>query len=158
MQRRGWIGIRLDDLGLPAALERCAADCRRRYALEIDVATHGLDAERLPPAVETAVYRIVQEALTNVARHAQAGTASVMIERRDGAVRAIVEDDGRGFDPEAAGKAEQRLGLYGIRERAELLGGRLTIESEPGRGASLFVEIPISDTLDPGAKASPAYA
>ena len=63
----------------------------------------------------------------------------------DGAVRAIVEDDGRGFDPGTAGKAEQRLGLYGIRERAELLGGKLTIESEPGRGASLFVEIPLFD-------------
>jgi signal transduction histidine kinase len=93
--------------------------------------------------METAPYRIVQEGLTNVARHAQATTASVLIERRDGAVRAIIEDDGQGFDLEAAGKAEQRLGLYGIHERAELLGGRLTIESESGRGASLFVEIPI---------------
>jgi signal transduction histidine kinase len=148
----------LDDLGLPAALERYVADCQRRYPLHIDLAMRGLSGCRLPAEVETALYRIVQEGLTNVARHAQASTASVMIERRDGAVRAIVEDDGRGFDPEAAGKAEQRLGLYGIRERAELLGGRLTIESEPGRGASLFVEIPISDTLDPGAKASPAYA
>jgi len=133
----------LDDLGLPAALERYVADCRGRFHLRIDLAIRGLGETRLPPELETALYRIVQESLTNVARHAQAATASVLIERRDGAVRAIVEDDGRGFDPGTAGTAEQRLGLYGIRERAELLGGKLTIESEPGRGASLFVEIPL---------------
>jgi signal transduction histidine kinase len=134
----------LDDLGLPAALERHIADCRRRYSLQIDLAMRGLSERRLPSEVETALYRIVQEALTNVARHAQATTASVLIEQHDGVVRAIIEDDGRGFDPAAAGKAEQRLGLYGIRERAELLGGKLTVESEPGRGASLFVEIPLA--------------
>lgn len=133
----------LDDLGLPAALERYVADCRRRYGLQIDLAMRGLSEQRLPAEVETALYRIVQEALTNVARHAQAATASVLLEQHNGMVRAIVEDDGRGFDPATAGKAEQRLGLYGIRERAVLLGGRLTIESEPGRGASLFVEIPL---------------
>ncbi len=136
----------LDDLGLPAAIERYVADCQRRYPLHIDLAIHGLENERLPAEVETALYRIVQESLTNVARHARAATASVLIERRNGVVRAIIEDDGRGFDPEAVGKAEQRLGLYGIRERAELLGGRLTIESEPGHGTSLFVEIPLSGT------------
>jgi signal transduction histidine kinase len=133
----------LDDLGLPAALERHVADCQRRYSLHIDLAVHGFTEERLPPEVETALYRIVQEGLTNVARHAQATTASVLVERRNGVVRAILEDDGRGFDPESAGQAERRLGLYGIRERAELLGGALTIESEPGHGASLFVEIPL---------------
>jgi len=135
----------LDDLGLPAALERYIADCQRRYSLRIDLAVHGLAEQRLPPEVETALYRIVQEGLTNVARHAQATTASVLVERRNGAVKAILEDDGRGFDPESAGKAKQSLGLYGIRERAELLGGTLTIESEPGHGASLFVDIPLAD-------------
>jgi signal transduction histidine kinase len=133
----------LDDLGLPAALERYLGDCRLRYHLHIDLALQSLDGERLPVAVETALYRIVQEALTNVARHAGAQTASVLLERRDRAVRAIIEDDGCGFDPATAGQAEQRLGLYGIRERAELLGGKLTIESTPGHGTSLFVEIPV---------------
>jgi signal transduction histidine kinase len=133
----------LDDLGLPAALERHIADCQRRYSLQIDLAMRGLGDRRLPPDVETALYRIVQEALTNVARHAQATTASVLLEQREGILRAIIEDDGRGFDPHLAGRADQRLGLYGIRERAALLGGKLTIESEPGRGASLFVEIPL---------------
>jgi len=130
----------LDDLGLAAALERYVAECRQRYALPVDLALRGLD-ERLPMEVETALYRIVQEGLTNVARHAQAKTASVLVERRNGTVRAIIEDDGRGFDPTQVG---DRLGLYGIRERAELLGGTLTIESERGRGASLFVEIPLA--------------
>jgi signal transduction histidine kinase len=133
----------LDDLGLPAALERHIADCRRRYALDIDLAITGCESERLPSAVETALYRIVQESLTNIARHAQASTASVFIERRDQAVRAIIEDDGCGFNPETASKQDGHLGLYGIRERAELLGGKLTIESEPEHGASLFVEIPV---------------
>ena len=133
----------LDDLGLPAALERYVADWRRRYAIGVDLAVNGL-TQRLPPEVETALYRVVQEALSNVARHAQAHTASVLLESRHGVVRAIIEDDGRGFDPVTAGHAEQRLGLYGIRERAELLGGTLTIESQPGHGTSLFVEIPLA--------------
>lgn len=134
----------LDDLGLLAALERYVAECRNRYPIQIDLAVRGLREGRLPMEVETALYRIVQEALTNVARHAQAATASVIVERQHSLVRAIIEDDGRGFNPQTAGLAEQRLGVYGIRERAELLGGRLTIESAPGRGASLFVEIPLS--------------
>jgi signal transduction histidine kinase len=133
----------LDDLGLPAALERYVADCRRRYRLPIDLAVRGLEVERLPAQVETALYRIVQESLTNVVRHAAARTASVLVERRNGSVRAIIEDDGRGFDPVSASR--EQLGLYGIRERAELLGGTLTIESAPGQGASLFIEIPISE-------------
>jgi signal transduction histidine kinase len=135
----------LDDLGLPAALERYVHDCNRRYNLQIDLAVHGLDAQRLPPEVETALYRIAQESVTNIARHAQARTASILIERRNGSVQIIIEDDGRGFDPATAGKAERRLGLYGIRERAELLGGKLTIESAPGYGTSLFVKIPLPD-------------
>ena len=139
----------LDDLGLPAALERYVAECRRRYRLQIDLAMRGLEAERLPAQVETALYRIVQESLTNVARHAAARTASVLVERRNGRVRAIIEDDGRGFDP--AGAGQERLGLYGIRERAELLGGTLTIESAPGQGTSLFIEVPIAGDRGPHA-------
>lgn len=144
----------LDDLGLPAALERHIADCRRRYALQIDVAINGLANRRLPPDVETALYRIIQESLTNVVRHAQAQTASVLIECRDQHVRAIVEDDGVGFDPAAASRSDRRFGLYSIRERAELLGGSLTIESEPGHGTSLFVEIPLQPIEVPHANHS----
>lgn len=133
----------LDDLGLPAALERYVDDFQRRHQIPVDLAIRGLDGGRLPPTVETAVYRIVQEGLTNVARHAQASSASVMVEHREGRVRAIIEDDGRGFDPGTT--SGQSLGMYGIRERAELLGGTLTVETSPGGGTSLFVDIPGND-------------
>lgn len=133
----------LDDLGLPAALERHVADCRRRAPIHIDLAIKGLEDQRLPAVIETAVYRIVQESLTNVVRHARAATASVFIERRHNAIRAIIEDDGCGFDLGVVSRMDGHLGLHGIRERAELLGGSLIIESEPGCGASFFVEIPL---------------
>ncbi|MBK8988719.1 MAG: HAMP domain-containing protein [Chloroflexi bacterium] len=131
----------LDDLGLAAALRRYVRDYQARYPLEVDLEVMGL-AERLPQGVETAVYRIIQESLTNIARHAQATTASVLLEQRGGRLRAIVEDDGVGFDP-AAVNGSGRLGLYGMRERAELLNGTLTIESEPGQGTSIFIEVPL---------------
>lgn len=138
----------LDDLGLAAALERYTADYRERYELPVDLAIHGLREDRLTPEVETTIYRIVQEALTNVARHAQANQVSVMIEHRDGKTLVIVEDNGVGLDPGAAAKgSREHLGLFGIRERAELLGGKLSIESESGRGTSLFVEIPDSPAV-----------
>ena len=133
----------LDDLGLPAALEHYVADCCRHYGLRIELTIHGLEESRLPAEVETALYRMIQEALTNVARHAQAQTASVTLERRGGEIIMIVEDDGRGFNPNVANQDEHRLGLYGIRERAELLGGKLTIESEPGQGTTIFVTLPL---------------
>lgn len=134
----------LDDLGLADALDHYIADCCRHYGLHIEFTAHGLDEQRLPPPVETALYRIVQEALTNVARHAQAQLASVLLERRGAEIILIVEDNGQGFDPDAVNKRGQRLGLYGIRERAELLGGKMTIESAPGQGTSLFVTIPLN--------------
>jgi signal transduction histidine kinase len=131
----------LDDLGLEAALQRYIQDYRRRFQLDIDFVAVGLD-ERLPPAAETTLYRIVQEGLTNIARHAQARTASILLERRNGRVRVIIEDDGQGFAlQQVAGSG--RLGLYGMRERAELLDGTFTIESEPGQGTSIFVEVPL---------------
>lgn len=140
----------LDDLGLAAAIERYVADCRRHSGLEIDLAMRGLDGPRLPAEVETALYRIVQESITNVIRHAEARTASIMIERHGGiapGVRLVVEDDGKGFNPETAGRAGQRLGLYGMHERAQLLGGSVTLESQPGAGSSVFVMIPLADKV-----------
>jgi signal transduction histidine kinase len=133
----------LDDLGLPEALRRHVVDCERRYNVNVDLAVTGLDNRRLPPEIETALYRITQEALTNIIRHSNAQTASIFIERRDGQVLAIIEDDGIGFDTSAITSKEGHLGLYGIRERAELLSGRLEVESSPGQGTSLFVSIPL---------------
>ena len=135
--------IALDDLGLAAALERLCSDWQKRHRINIDAVVH-LGPQRLPESVETALYRIVQEALANITRHAQARTASLLIERRQNDVVAVIEDDGQGFDP-AQVQANGHLGLLGIQERAELLGGRMTIESALGQGTSLFVQIPIPD-------------
>jgi signal transduction histidine kinase len=124
---------------LEAALQRYVQDYRRRFHLDVDLVAVGLD-ERLPSTTEIALYRIVQEGLTNIARHAQACTASILLEQRNGRVRVIIEDDGKGFAlQQAAGSG--RLGLYGMRERAELLDGTFTIESKPGQGTSIFVEV-----------------
>lgn len=131
----------LDDHGLPEALNRHLTECRRRHQLTIDLAINGLE-QRLPSNIETALYRIIQEALSNIFRHAQATTASICVERRNDQVVAIIEDDGQGFDLEAV-KSKGRLGLYGIQERIELLSGQITIESTIGSGTSLFIEIPV---------------
>jgi len=138
----------LDDLGLVPALQRMVRTCQERYSLAIDFQPVGMEGIRLPSTVETALYRIVQGALTNAIRHAGARAVSLLLEVRAGAVVAIVEDDGCGFD---AGHLmsdpahEGWLGLYGMRERAELLGGRLTIESAPGAGTTVFVEVPLDE-------------
>jgi signal transduction histidine kinase len=130
----------LDDLGLAAALERLVSEWQARYKIPVDVAIQL--AERLPGEVETAIYRIVQETLTNIVRHAQAHSASILVERHGDIVRAIVEDDGIGFDVNT-NHGERHLGLLGMRERAELLNGTLVIESSPEHGTSVFIEIPL---------------
>ena len=131
----------LDDLGLAAAIERLASEWQARHKTPVDVEIRL--GERLSGEIETALYRIVQEALTNIARHAQAKSASIMIEKHGDTVRAIVEDDGTGFDA-SVNHGERHLGLLGMRERAELLGGTLTIESAPERGTSIFIETPLT--------------
>jgi len=132
----------LDDLGLSAALERLVSEWQTRYKIPVDVAIQL--GERLPGEVETAIYRIVQETLTNIARHAQAKSASILVERHGDMVRAIVEDDGIGFDINA-NHGERHLGLLGMRERAEFLHGALTIESSHENGTSVFIEIPLQN-------------
>lgn len=137
----------LDDLGLVPALERQLKECGASRGLATDFHAVGADDRRLPAPVEIAVYRIAQEALTNVAKHAGARTVSLLLERRADSVRLIVEDDGRGFDVEGVlsdTDVEGRLGLLGMRERAALLGGSVAVESTPGRGTSVFAEIPLS--------------
>lgn len=133
----------LDDLGLAAALEHLTHEWQARYKLPVDLAIH-IGRERLPGVMETAIYRIVQESLTNAARHANARSISVLVERRAGAVVAVIEDDGSGFDS-ASITGDRHLGLVGMRERAELLGGNLTIESALGKGTSIFVQIPLPE-------------
>jgi signal transduction histidine kinase len=133
----------LDDLGLIAAVQRFASTQARKYGLELDFHTAGLNGTRLRPETETAVYRIIQESLSNVARHSGSASASVVLERRGDTLVAIVEDAGRGLDVDARLASEQSLGLHGMRERALLVGGKLTIESSPGAGTTVFVQVPL---------------
>ncbi len=143
------LGLRpsvLDDLGLLPALKRCVRVFRSRHKLEIDLQTVGLEERRLPSQVETALYRITQEALTNVVQHAHVSRASLFLGAGPEMVVLIVEDEGRGFEAERVmrGPADEHwLGLYGMRERAELLGGTLTVESAPGAGTSVFAWISV---------------
>lgn len=140
----------LDDLGLVAAMQRYVKDWGENLGLRVDFQVTGLD-RRLPSQIETTVYRVVQEALTNVARHAEAQNVSVLLEYRGDSVVCIVEDDGRGFDVEKALKANdrRRLGLYGMQERISLVGGKLAVESTAGVGTTVFVEIPLDVAPQP---------
>jgi signal transduction histidine kinase len=139
----------LDDLGLVAALRRYATEYTMRFKIPVTVQIVGLDDFRLASEIETALYRIVQEALTNIAKYARATHVSVLLEHRDGQISAIVEDNGCGFDAEQVlrtGAAENRLGLYGMRERAELVGGALTVEAQTGCGTTVFVRVPVGES------------
>jgi len=149
----------LDDLGLLAALRHCLKGYQSRYRLLVDLQVLGLDGKRLPPEVETALFRITEEALTNVVQHAQARSVTVLLEHRGSSVMLIVEDDGKGFDVARVMDSrphEGNLGLYGMRERASLLGGTLTIESTPGRGTAVFVRIPLEGKEGERGEDSPA--
>ncbi len=129
----------LDELGLEAALRRFARDTTERYGLEVRVLV--TLPKRLDRQEETVLYRVAQEALTNVVRHARASAASVVVTASRGGVQLVVEDDGIGFDPSSLSAAEQ-IGLMGMRERLELLGGSLRLESAPGEGSSVYARLP----------------
>jgi signal transduction histidine kinase len=131
----------LDDFGLVAALERLAASFGEQTGITVDFETSLAD-ERLPAEVETALYRIVQESLTNVVKHARARHVSVLLARKSGAIKAVVEDDGQGFDP--AGDRHDGFGLVGMRERLALLGGRLEVESSSEAGTTIVAEVPLA--------------
>jgi signal transduction histidine kinase len=131
----------MDDLGLAAALERYASDFSSLYA-NITAEVHCELPARLPDTVEITLYRIIQEAMTNAARHSQGSMVAVLVTQRDGHVQAIIEDDGTGFDPLAARKASRSVGLHAMVERAELIGGELSIESSE-HGTTVYVEIPV---------------
>ena len=147
--RLAW-GLRprvLDDLGLAAVLERYGAEFSASRGLAVNVHVKGLDTIRLPFPVETALYRIAQEALTNTAKHAKAETVAILVEHQQTFVQMTVEDDGCGFDVDATMRtsgASKHLGLHGMHERAALLKGTIRIESRPGKGTLIEVHIPLS--------------
>jgi signal transduction histidine kinase len=130
----------LDDFGLVAALERLGETFAEQTGISVDVQAT-LGEERLATELETALYRIVQEALTNVAKHSGATKVSVSVARKDGSVTAVIEDDGRGFG--ARGGEGDGLGLVGMKERVGLLDGRLAVESTEGAGTTVVAEVPL---------------
>ncbi len=130
----------LDDFGLGPAVERLVDTHRQDGLLDIDVAIQ-LGDERLAADIETTMYRIVQEALTNVTKHAQAARISVLMTRTENAAVLVVEDDGTGFD---MASAPTGLGLTGMRERVALVGGRLKVETGRGSGTTIAAEIPLA--------------
>ena len=135
----------LDDLGIQDALMNYLGVWSEQSGIEADFHAVGLDATRLPVPTETALYRVVQEALTNVFKHASASRVSVILERRDDHLLAIIEDDGKGFahDENRARTTPGRgLGLPGMKERITAIGGSLAVETSPGEGTSLFIRVP----------------
>jgi signal transduction histidine kinase len=129
----------LDDFGLVSALERLTESFSEQSKIPVDFHS-ALPPQRLPEEVETALYRMVQESLTNVVKHSRATRVSVLLTRKNGSVAAVVEDDGRGFDPTAV--ADDGFGLVGMRERIASLGGRLEIESGQA-GTTIAAEVPL---------------
>jgi two-component system, NarL family, sensor histidine kinase UhpB len=133
----------LDMLGLAPAIESCVRSIGDTAGLALETQVQGVDG-LLTPEAELVVYRIVQEALSNVARHSRAGTVRVELAYGNGAVTAVVQDDGLGFDVTAE-MSRGGLGLFGMQERAAYVGGTVRIESEPGGGTQIHVVIPVAE-------------
>jgi signal transduction histidine kinase len=131
----------LDDLGLTSAIERQGKSFEAANGVPTVVEAE-VDAE-LPPELETVLYRVTQEALANVAKHAKASQVSISLAAGNGHVRLRVRDDGAGFDPSGASRLlhEGHFGLVSMRERVEMVGGRLTVDSSPGQGTTVAVEL-----------------
>jgi signal transduction histidine kinase len=141
----------LDQLGLRAALEDLAERFEHSAGIEVS-ADLSLGAERLDPELETAVYRLVQESLNNVAKHAEAAGVTLQVTAGDVRVDVLVSDDGQGFDQTAE---RSGFGLAGMRERVELTGGELQIESKPGVGTRVMASVPLGAAADSGLDETP---
>ncbi len=134
----------LDHLGLVTALQQYATEFNRQYGISVEFEATGMKNRRLPGEIETAIFRTVQESLTNVALHARASRVDVLVSRHDDSVVTVIEDDGIGFIP-AIPDSEEHLGLFGMRERIEMLGGKFSVESAPGKGTTVRAEVPCHD-------------
>jgi signal transduction histidine kinase len=141
----------LDDLGLQTAMSNYIHEWSQQTGIAVDFHSQGLLNQRLESHLESTIYRVVQEALNNVLKHADAKSVSVILEKRGNTVSIIVEDDGIGFDAEALLKppaGNGRFGLLGMRERVMLVGGSLNIESTPGVGTTILVHIDTSSDME----------
>ena len=132
----------LDHLGLVKALEQYVFDFSKQHSIAVDFETIGMEDSRLPSDIETSLFRVVQESLTNVALHADATCVDVLITYRNSHVIAVVEDNGVGFTTTSPA-IEKQLGLFGMKERIEMLNGKFTLESAPGNGTTIKVEVPV---------------
>jgi signal transduction histidine kinase len=130
----------LDDFGLAPAVERLAATFGERTGIRTALEAN-LPGGRMPPEIETVLYRVIQEALTNVVKHAGAERVSIVIAQRGSGISVVVEDDGRGFDADEV--REDALGVVGMRERVALVGGTLEVESAPGAGTTVAAYVPV---------------
>jgi signal transduction histidine kinase/PAS domain-containing protein len=142
----------LDDLGLSAAIRSYAHNSLDAAGVEVHVEAAGQE-KRLPPEVEIALFRIIQEAIANIARHARAESAYISLEFKEKSIAVEIEDDGIGFDHSqgfTSGAGGQGVGLLGMQERAELLGGTLVIDTRPGGGTRVSVEVPVKFEVDDG--------
>jgi two-component system sensor histidine kinase UhpB len=136
----------LDDLGLIPALRWHMGQWSRKLGIASALNVEGW-TDRLPAHVETAIYRVIQEALTNVAKHSRATKVQVTLSKANGYLRAVVEDDGVGFEPSklVEGTSFKSLGLFGMQERMALVGGSLKLESVPGKGTKVELRVPVGD-------------
>ncbi len=139
----------LDDKGLVAAARRHASDFAKAFGVVVDLRVHGSVPRRLAPLAQSTMYRILQEALTNVARHARAHVVGVVLKHKDAMLELVIRDDGVGFYPAAALSAASGLGLHGMQERVALLGGSVEIESRPGHGTTIRARIPAGIAAPP---------
>lgn len=134
----------LDHLGLVKALEQYTIDFAKQHSISVDFEAVGMENYRLPPEIETSLFRVIQESLTNVALHADASHVDVVLTHRNSHIVAVVEDNGIGFTTSSP-DIEKQLGLFGMKERIEMLKGGFTLESAPGKGTTIKVEVPVGD-------------
>ena len=132
----------LDDLGLRVTLGNFVSEWSNHTGIKADFHATGLARTRLDFETETCLYRITQEALNNISKHAKARNVSVLLEKRGDTVSLIVEDDGVGFNPRDKKNRGKGIGLVGMSERAKISGGALEIESKRGKGTTIFVRVP----------------
>jgi signal transduction histidine kinase len=142
----------LDDKGLVAAMRRHVSDFAKAFGVVIDLRVVGNVPRRMAPLAQSTMYRILQEALTNVARHAQARRVGIMLKHKNAILEIVIRDDGVGFDPAAALSEASGLGLHGMQERVALLGGSVAIESRRGHGTSIRARIPAAPAPPPPRK------
>jgi len=135
--------LTLDDFGLVAALDQLVQEWSLATGVEAQVHADGFDQSRLPHLVETCLYRVAQEAFTNIAKHAEATVVSVVVERTEAGVRLVIADDGRGFDPAHPTIGGRSMGLRGMLERVTAVGGSFAVESSPGDGTTIVARVPL---------------